>query len=82
MSERVIGKLLSPRDGFGAIVIGPKEVGFDGDEVDWGKVTEIRTRAVAELACGAIWDSRSTICGKGCRPYPAASGRSPRCCRS
>ncbi|GAA4616582.1 hypothetical protein GCM10023195_73770 [Actinoallomurus liliacearum] len=52
----LIGKLLSPLDSFGAIAVGPKEIGFDGDEVEWERVLEIRTRMVGELAAGAVWD--------------------------
>ncbi|MCB0931588.1 MAG: hypothetical protein KDB71_06775 [Mycobacterium sp.] len=40
---------------FGSVVISPKGVEYDGDEVDWTAVTEIRThRLVGYLLTGAI----------------------------
>lgn len=32
---------------FGSVVVSPGGIEFDGDEVDWSKVTEIRTRRLA-----------------------------------
>jgi hypothetical protein len=55
-APRLTGRLLGPLDRFGAIEIGPDEIGFDGDTVAWDKVTEVRTRSGAELAVGALWD--------------------------
>lgn len=69
-APRLTGKLLSPLDRFGAITIGPDEVGFDGDEVEWERVTEIRTSPVAEIACGAIWDFAIDDLRKRLPPVP------------
>ncbi|GAA0345578.1 hypothetical protein NE235_28800 [Actinoallomurus spadix] len=55
-APQLIGRLLAPLDRFGAIAVGPAGIGFDGDYVEWERVTEVRTRTVTELACGAIWD--------------------------
>lgn len=55
-APRLTGRLLAPLDRIGAIEIGPDEIGFDGDTVAWGRVTEIRTRSLSELAVGAVWD--------------------------
>ncbi len=55
-APKMTGKLLSPLDRFGAIVIGPEDAGFDGDDVEWRRIVQIRTRTAEELVCGAIWD--------------------------
>lgn len=40
---------------FGSVVVDPGGIGYDGDEVDWSKVTEIRTRRlVGYLVTDAI----------------------------
>ena len=40
---------------FGSVVVSPGGIEFDGDEVDWSKVTEIRTRRlVGYLLTGAV----------------------------
>ncbi|GAA2269329.1 MULTISPECIES: hypothetical protein [Kitasatospora] len=45
----VVHKLLGLLDGFGAVHLGPERVGFDGEEIEWGKVVEIRTRSAFEV---------------------------------
>lgn len=55
-APRLTGRLLAPLDRFGAIEIGPDEIGFDGDTAGWDRVTEIRTRNLSELAVGAFWN--------------------------
>lgn len=42
-------KALGLLDGFGAVHIGPDAVGFDGEEIAWDKVIEIRTRNAFEV---------------------------------
>jgi hypothetical protein len=37
---------------FGGIAIAPATIGFDGDDVDWSKVTEVRTRHVVDYLLG------------------------------
>ncbi|WTW93557.1 hypothetical protein OG216_09295 [Streptomycetaceae bacterium NBC_01309] len=37
-------RLLRPLDGLGAVRFGPEEVGFDGEDIAWGKVTGLRMR--------------------------------------
>jgi hypothetical protein len=42
-------------DRFGAVHIGPREVGFDGDAVDWDRVLEVRTHpAWSSLSADAL----------------------------
>lgn len=55
-APKMTARLLAPLDRFGAIVIGPEGIGFDGDEVAWEQVTRVRTRTAADIAVGAIWD--------------------------
>jgi hypothetical protein len=55
-APKLIDRLLSPLDRFGAISIGPKAIGFDGDEIEWDRVVEVRTRTATELISGAVWD--------------------------
>jgi hypothetical protein len=55
-APRLTGRLLALLDRLGAIAIGPDEIGFDGDTVEWGRVTEVRTRPLTDLAVGAVWD--------------------------
>ncbi|MET8627244.1 hypothetical protein ABZW30_26395 [Kitasatospora sp. NPDC004669] len=45
----VAHKLLGLLDGFGAVHLGSTEVGFDGEEIEWDKVVEIRTRNAFEV---------------------------------
>ncbi|MFF2147818.1 hypothetical protein [Kitasatospora sp. NPDC058190] len=45
----VAHKLLGLLDGFGAVHLGSTKVGFDGEEVEWDKVVEIRTRNAFEV---------------------------------
>ncbi|WP_225846590.1 hypothetical protein [Streptomyces sp. HPF1205] len=45
----VVRKALGLLDGFGAVAVGPKGVGFDGDDIEWDKVEEIRTRTAYEM---------------------------------
>ncbi|SOB86004.1 hypothetical protein [Streptomyces sp. 1331.2] len=45
----VVHKLLGLLDGLGAVHLGPTEVGFDGEEIAWDKVVEIRTRNAFEV---------------------------------
>ncbi|SEK32916.1 hypothetical protein [Streptacidiphilus jiangxiensis] len=42
-------KALGLLDGFGAVHLGPDAVGFDGDEIAWEKVVEVRTRNAFEV---------------------------------
>jgi hypothetical protein len=42
-------KALGLLDRFGAVQLGPDAVGFDGEEIPWEKVTEIRTRNAFEV---------------------------------
>jgi hypothetical protein len=37
---------------FGGIAVAPATIGFDGDDVDWSKVTEVRTRHVVDYLLG------------------------------
>jgi hypothetical protein len=45
-------KALGLFDRFGAVRITPDEIGFDGEEVPWDKVVELRTHGVANLLTG------------------------------
>ncbi|WP_045696349.1 hypothetical protein [Streptomyces rubellomurinus] len=45
----VAHKLLGLLDDYGAVHLGPEKVGFDGQEIDWDKVVEIRTRNAFEV---------------------------------
>lgn len=45
----VVRKALGLLDRFGAVRLGPAEVGFDGDDVEWDKVLEVRTRKAFEM---------------------------------
>lgn len=45
----VVRKALGLLDGFGAVAVGPEGVGFDGDDIEWDKVEEIRTRTAYEM---------------------------------
>jgi hypothetical protein len=44
----LIGKL----NRFGGVAYSPREVAFDGDDVPWEKVTEVRTRHVVDYLVG------------------------------
>ncbi|TGJ96140.1 hypothetical protein DLJ96_10265 [Actinotalea fermentans ATCC 43279 = JCM 9966 = DSM 3133] len=42
-------------DRFGAVHVGPREVGFDGDAIDWDRVLEVRTQpAWSSLSADAL----------------------------
>ncbi len=43
----VAGKALGQLDRLGAIRIGPQYIGFDADDVEWDKITLIRTRRLS-----------------------------------
>lgn len=45
----VVHRLLGMLDGLGAVHLGPAKVGFDGEEIEWAKVVEIRTRNAFEV---------------------------------
>jgi hypothetical protein len=51
-----LGKVLSLLDRLGAISIGPESFGFDGDEIEWDKITEVRVRTAGDFAMGAVLD--------------------------
>ncbi|MHA7134259.1 hypothetical protein [Oerskovia turbata] len=52
---RLATKPLELLDRFGALHVGPGEVGFDGDAVDWERVLEIRTQpAWSSLSADAL----------------------------
>ncbi|RAY11960.1 hypothetical protein DPM19_26765 [Actinomadura craniellae] len=53
-APRGAGRVLGLLDRFGAIEFGPKKVGFDGDDVPWSKVIEIRTRTVDDIVLGPV----------------------------
>jgi len=44
--------LVRKLDRFGGIEITPREISFDGDDVEWSKVTEVRTRHVVDYLLG------------------------------
>ncbi|WP_460363415.1 hypothetical protein [Actinocorallia lasiicapitis] len=52
----VVRKLLGLLDDFGAVEIGPDEVGFDGDTVNWDRVLEIRRHSTADLLPDVVID--------------------------
>jgi len=49
--KRVRG-LVSKLNRFGGVAYSPREVAFDGDDVPWEKVTEVRTRHVVDYLVG------------------------------
>lgn len=49
--KRVRG-LITKLNRFGGVAISPHEVAFDGDDVPWEKVTEVRTRHVVDYLVG------------------------------
>lgn len=49
--KRVRG-LVSKLNRFGGVAYSPREVAFDGDDVPWEKVTEVRTRHVVDYLLG------------------------------
>jgi hypothetical protein len=53
---KVVRKLLRLLDDFGAVVIGPSEVGFDGKTVKWEKVLEVRLHSTADLLPDVVVD--------------------------
>lgn len=54
---RGAGRVLGLLDRFGAIEFGPEKVGFDGEDVRWEKVIEIRTRTLDDLLLGPVSES-------------------------
>ncbi|MGW2250694.1 hypothetical protein ACWCXH_10890 [Kitasatospora sp. NPDC001660] len=44
-----VHKLLGLLDGLGAVHLGPVKAGFDGEEIEWDKVVEVRTRNAFEV---------------------------------
>ncbi|WP_119727740.1 hypothetical protein [Thermomonospora amylolytica] len=54
---RGAGRALGLLDRFGAIEFGPDGLGFDGEDVRWEKVIEIRTRTVDDLLLGPVSES-------------------------
>lgn len=52
---RFATKPLELLDRFGAVHVGPREVGFDGDAIDWDRVLEVRTQpAWSSLSADAL----------------------------
>ncbi|GAB7184750.1 hypothetical protein ATKI12_4581 [Kitasatospora sp. Ki12] len=49
LTPAVVHKLLGLLDGLGAVHLGPSKAGFDGEEIEWDKVVEIRTRNAFEV---------------------------------
>ncbi|HEY6737696.1 MAG TPA: hypothetical protein VI076_02515, partial [Actinopolymorphaceae bacterium] len=49
-------KTLGLLDRFGAVRIGPDEIGFDDENVAWDKVVELRTRRLSDLITGSALD--------------------------
>lgn len=49
--KRVRG-LVSKLNRFGGLAYSPQEVAFDGDDVEWEKVTEVRTRHIVDYLVG------------------------------
>lgn len=57
-------------DRFGGIAVNPEQIAFDGDEVDWDKVTEVQTRHVVDYLLGdAVQQQLETL------PVPWFPGR-------
>jgi hypothetical protein len=63
-------KALGMLDGFGAVHIGPQEVGFDGEEIEWDKVVCLRTRRVSDLISGAVLEAEVDRLRKYLPPVP------------
>ena len=63
---------------FGGLAISPATLEFDGDDVNWSKMTEIDTRTSSNICSPARWKNRRTGCP--CRGFPAGPGcsASPR----
>ncbi|WP_344833602.1 hypothetical protein [Actinocorallia longicatena] len=51
-----VRKLLGLLDDFGAVEIGPDEIGFDGTTVAWDRVIEIRRHSTADLLPDVVMD--------------------------
>ncbi|MEV4559884.1 hypothetical protein AB0K51_23220 [Kitasatospora sp. NPDC049285] len=49
-------KLLHLLDGLGQVSIGPEQVGFDGEQVDWSRVLEIRCHSSLDFLPGVVVD--------------------------
>jgi hypothetical protein len=57
-------------DRFGGVAVNPEQVGFDGDEIDWDQVTEVRMRHVVDfLYADAALDQLKSL------PLPWFPGR-------
>lgn len=63
-------RLLGLLDGMGALHIGRTEVGFDGSEVAWGKVTEIRTYSVSSLLSDQLVEEELQRVSRTLPPVP------------
>ncbi|WP_207892077.1 hypothetical protein [Streptacidiphilus pinicola] len=48
-TPQLVHKALGLLDGFGAVHLGPEGVGFDGEEIPWEKLLEVRTRNAFEV---------------------------------
>ncbi|MEV6208629.1 hypothetical protein [Kitasatospora sp. NPDC051914] len=48
--------LLHQLDGFGQVSFGPEKVGFDGEDVDWAKVQELRLHSTLDLLPDVVVD--------------------------
>lgn len=67
--ERLRG-VVRKLDRFGGISVNPEQIGFDGDEVDWDSVTEVRTRHVVDyFSADAAMDQLKSL------PIPWFPGR-------
>ncbi len=74
----VVQKLLGLLDGIGAVHLGPTEVGFDGEEIAWDKVVEIRTRNAFEVLTTTALEQEVDRVREFLPPVPGRSGSSPR----
>lgn len=65
-----LGRLVRKANRFGGVAISPQAIEFDGDEVDWADVTEVRTQNLVEyLLSDSIDQQLETI------PLPPFPGR-------
>jgi hypothetical protein len=48
-TPQLVHKALGLLDGFGAVHLSPEAVGFDGEEIPWEKLLEVRTRNAFEV---------------------------------
>ncbi|WP_354641103.1 hypothetical protein [Kitasatospora camelliae] len=49
-------RLLHQLDGLGQVVFGPERIGFDDEDVEWSRVTELRLHSTAELLPDVVVD--------------------------